>query len=344
MKSTFAAKLVALAFGASLALMNPAAAQTVEEFYKGKNVTLVVSAAPGGAADFFARAFAEYFGKHMPGQPSVVVMNLPGAGGMVAAAQLQNTEPKDGTVIALLQRNNLYQGLLNGDTTLFDPRQVDWLGSLNKEAYTVVAMADAPAKTTDDIFKNEIILGATGFSNENRTLPEMMNRYFGTKFKIITGYEGNDEIALAMERGEVHGRLYTVNSLFSGTDAKWMQEGKINVLVQVGMKANPLLPDVPAIVDFTEDPDALALAKFMFLPLDAGRPFAVPKGVPEDRLAAIKTAFADAAADPDFIAHMKSLDSALDPITGEDINGIIDTLYNTPEGVLNEARALLKAE
>lgn len=344
MKLGNAVRRLGLALALTLAFGSTTMAQSVEDFYRGKSLTLVVSAVPGGAADFFAREFASYFGKHLPGQPSVVVMNLPGAGGMVAAAQLQNSQPRDGTVIALLQRNNLYQGLLNGDQSLFDPREVEWLGSLNKESYTIVAMKDAPAKNAEEIFTNEIILGATGFSNENRTLPAMLNKYFGTRFNIIAGYQGNDEIALAMERGEVDGRLYTVNSLFSGTDARWMQEGRINVLIQVASKPNSLLPDVPAIVDFTDDPEALALADFMFLPLDAGRPFAAPRGVPEDRLAALRAAFAEAAADPEFVAKMQQLDSALDPISGEDINAIIDTLYNTPEDVLGAARELLQAE
>ncbi|MBZ9653742.1 Bug family tripartite tricarboxylate transporter substrate binding protein [Phyllobacterium lublinensis] len=318
-----------------------ASAQTVEEFYKANTVTLVVSAAPGGAADFFAREFLPYLSKYIPGQPKIIVENQPGAGGMVTALQLQSTRPRDGTVIALLQRNNMYLPLVSEENKAFDPRQIKWLGSLNKENYTVAAWDSAPVKKAEDLFTTTLKIGSTSFANENRTFPAMLNQYFGTKFDIVTGYEGSEAIGLAMERGEVQGRMLTVNNLTAGNEAGWVKEGKLHVIVQVGVEKSPAFPDVPNITEFSKDPEVLALANFMFAPLNAGRPFAVPPGIPEDRLAALRKAFDEAAADPDFLAAMKKMNSSVEPITGQEVEAIIASLYATPESVVAKVKALM---
>lgn len=335
-----AAKLIGLT-GLLMGLSTAAFAQTPEEFYKGKTVTMVISAAPGGASDFFGRQFASYLGKHIPGQPQVIVTNMPGASGMTAALSLQSNQPKDGTVIALLQRNNFYLPLVSEQNKAFDPKGVSWIGSLNKENYTLIAWENAPAKTPADIFTTPMTVGATSFANENRTFPAMMNEYFGTKFEIIPGYEGNEAVGLAMERGEVQARMQTVNSLTSGSEAAWYKDGKVRVLMQVALEKSPLLPDVPLITDYSKDPDVLAMANFMLAPLKAGRPFAVPPGVPEDRVAALRAAFDAAAADPAFLEEMKKANSDVDPITGQDVEAIIDSLYATPAPVLDNVKKLL---
>jgi len=330
-----------MALGLALAAAGPAAAQTVEEFYAGNTVTLIISAAPGGASDFFGRQFAPFLARHIPGQPQVIVENLPGASGMTAALQLQDNAPRDGTVIALLQRNNFYLPLVLEENAAFDPQAVSWIGSLNKENYTVIAWQDAPVETADDLFTTPITIGATSFANENRTFPAMMNEYFGTQFQIIAGYEGNEEVGLAMERGEVQGRMQTVNSLLAGSEAAWLQEGQIKVLMQVAAEPSPDFPDVPMITDFSDDPEVLALADFFLKPLVAGRPFAVPPEVPEDRVEALRAAFDAAAADPEFLAVMEESNSLVEPITGAEIEAIIDDLYATPPEVLEKVTALL---
>src|SRR5262245_27822994 len=167
-------------------------AQNVETFYRGKTVTLIVSAAPGGGADLYARAFAKYFSRHLPGQPNVVITNLPGAGGLTAAVQLQSNEARDGTVVAVLQRNNLYLPLVSTQPIAFDPRAVNWIGSLNKETYALAAWENAPVKTIDDLFTQPLTIGSTSFNNENRTFPAIINEYLGGKMNIIPGYVGND--------------------------------------------------------------------------------------------------------------------------------------------------------
>jgi tripartite-type tricarboxylate transporter receptor subunit TctC len=316
-------------------------AQTPEEFYEGKTLTLVISAAPGGASDFFARAFADYFSKHIPGQPQVVVTNQPGGGGIVAASQLQRSQPRDGTVIALLQKNNLYRPLVEGMEDQADPREVSWIGSLNKDVYYIFAWEGTPVQTADEMFTKTMSLGATGFANENRTLPAMMNEYMGTKFDIIPGYQGSDEVGLAMERGEVDGKVGTLGNLMSGSEAAYLHDDKIKILVQLGLTTHPAFPDVPNLTTYIKDPDVLALAKFMIQPFDVGRPLAAPKGLPEDRLATLRAAFDATTADPEFIAHMKKLNSDIDPVSGVEIERIIGDIYATPEPILAKARKLL---
>lgn len=321
-----------------------AQAQSPADFYKGKTVTLIVSAAPGGGADLYARAFTRYFSKYLPGNPNVIINNLPGAGGLTAAAQLQNSEARDGTVIAMLQRNNLYLPLVSEDNVGFDPRKVSWLGSLNKETYALATWQNAPVKKIDDLFTQPLTIGSTSFNNENRTFPAIINEYLGGKMDIVAGYKGNDEIALAMERGEVQGRFLTVTSLMSGNDASWLKDGKINVIAQMGVERNAAIPDVPLILDYAKDPKAKALFNFMFLPLQTGRPFAAPPEVPADRLEALRKAFTDAASDPEFKADLVKQNATVELVDGKQTEEIVNTLYATSPEVINSVKALLKPQ
>lgn len=336
---TFTAAIVVVA--SSVLLAGTGLAQTPAEFYKGKTVTLVVSAAPGGGADLYARAFVKYFSKHMPGQPNVVITNLAGAGGLTAAAQLQNSSVRDGTVFAMLQRNNLYLPMVSTQPIAFDPRQVNWVGSLNKETYALVAWQNAPVKTIDDLFTKPLIVGSTSFNNENRTFPAIVNQYLGGKMNIIPGYAGNDEIALAMERGEVQGRFVTTTSLLGGNDANWLRDGKINVIAQMAVVASPAIPKAPMLLDLVKDPAAKSLFEFMLLPLEAGRPFAAPPNVPADRLAALREAFVAAASDAEFKAELAKQSATVEMIDGLAVKAIVDKLYATPAPVLALAKALL---
>lgn len=336
--------LMALAVTAAMTWQVSAQAQTVEEFYKGNTITMIVSAPAGTLSDFLARQFADFYSANIPGQPAIVVMNVAGAGGMVAAAQLQFNQPNDGTVIGFLQRNNLYLPLIENNHERFDPRELNWLGSLDQVLYTIVATADSPVQTAADMFTTPMIIGATGFANENRTLPAMMNEYMGTKFDIVHGYTGREEVYLAMERGEADGWLPTVDGLLSGEPAQQIASGDLKVLMQLGWDSHPAFPDVPNFSDYVTDPSAKALIDFFILPFKAGRPLAVPGGVPEDRLVALREAVETTVNDPAFIAHMAEQDSAVDPVSGTGIEDVIAALYATPEPVLDGARKFLLPE
>lgn len=265
---------------------------------------------------------------------------MPGASGITAALLLQQRGPFDGSTIALLQRNNFYAPLLDKTLSL-RPRSLNWLGSLNQEFYAVVARAGAPVKSWEDLLTTKPILGATSFGNENRTFAALMNDFMGTKFEIVTGYAGNSEIDIALERGEVQSRMQTVNSLTAGPEAEALVAGRIRLIAQIGMSNAPQFPDLKNMMDLAVNDEARAVASFLLAPLAAGRPFAAPPGVPADRVAALRVAFDAAAADPEFLAEMKKRNSSIEAITGAEVQTIVEGLWKAPDPVLAKVRTLL---
>jgi len=330
---------IALALGAAV-LPTLAAAQSVEEFYKGKTLKFNVAAAVGGGADLYARVVVRHLGKHIPGNPGFVVQNLPGAGGIVVAQQMQNAAPGDGTTIALLQRNNLLEPFLAERDVGFDPRKVTWVGSLNKDTYLIFSWDSSGIATFEDVRKRELILGNTGGGNENVTFPLMLNQMLGTKFKLVRGYKGSDELALAIQRGEVQGRAITWTTL-RGDHADWLKEKKVNLLVQLAVKRNPDLPDLPSAIEFVQSPDDRALFELMFSTLDAGRPFAISAGTPPDRVAAIRNAFKALAADKDFVEELRSKGGSVEFMSGEEMEQLLVNIYKTPPALVERARKLV---
>lgn len=328
----------------TIAAAHSVAAQDAEAFYKGKNVTFTVSAPAGTLTDVVARQFAPFFTKYMAGNPQVIVQNVAGAGGMLAAAQLQTGAPDDGTTLGFLQRNNLYVPLVEDNHSAFDPRKVEWVGSLEKVAYSIVTTEASEADTVQDLFDKKVFLGATGYSNENRTIPAILNDKIGTKFDIIHGYSGRGEVYLAMERGEVDGWASTVAGLAMGDTKLQIDKGQLKVLMHLGWESHPAFPDVPNLSSYVSDPRDRSLMDFFILPLDVGRPIAVPAGVPADRISALSAAIEKAAADPDFIAVMESQGYLVDHVDGPSLRAIIDRLYATPDDVLNEVRTLMQAK
>jgi tripartite-type tricarboxylate transporter receptor subunit TctC len=322
----------------------PARADAVEDFYKGKSVTFLVSAPAGSLTDFVARNFADHFKSHMAGHPNVVVLNLPGAGGMMAAAQLQLKEVKDGTVIGFLQRNNLYVPLVEGPKSGFDPRELQWLGSLEKVAYAMVAMNNSEVKTTADLFNKPLILGATGYSNENRTLPAMLNDMIGTKFKIIHGYDARGEVYLAMERGEVDGWASTVAGLTIPDTKQMLDQGRLKVLLHLGFESPAPFDKVPNLSSYLKTPEDKELYSFFTRSMVAGRPIGVPKGVPADRLAALRKAFDESAADPDFLSAMKAKDYPVEAVNGAAVEQVVKDLYATSDATMVKVRAIMTAK
>lgn len=336
--------LSGIAMAAAALIGGPSFGQSVEEFYKGKSLTLLVSAPAGSLTDIAARQFAPHYGRNIPGQPDVVVLNVAGAGGMVAAASLQSKQPADGSVIAFLQRNNLYVPLLDSSQNSFDPREVNWLGSLDKVYYCIVAMPRSGVETTEDLFAKELVIGATGFANENRTLPALLNEQIGTRMNIIPGYSDRGEVYLAMARGEVDGWASTIDGLQTGEPARMLEDGTMRVLLHLDWESHPSFPDVPNLSAYVTDPAARSLLDFFLLPFQAGRPLAAPKDVPQDRIDALRAAFDATVTNPEFLAELAAQNLAVDPITGARIAAIVETLYATPEAQLEAARKLLKQE
>jgi len=338
----------AFALGVALATWAPAwsaNAQTPEEFYQDKTVTVVISAAAGTASDTVGRMFVDHLARHFPGSPNLVVVNKPGAGGMAAASELMLSEAKDGTVIALLQRNNFYIPLIMGRESQFDPRKVRWVGSINGEEYpnNILAIDTSPVQSAEEIFEKPMVIGATGFSHENRSIPAMLNKYLGAQFSIIPGYEGRGEVYLAMERGEVDGWMQGFNTLrTSSGGGDWVQAGRAKPIIVIGSERHPDWPDVPAITEFVDNDEQRAVVDFFLTPLRAGRPFAVPGEVPNDRVEAIRAAFVDTFNDPQAMEQLSvALEGNVTLIDAHVLEGLVEIIYHAPEAVVEGAREIL---
>jgi tripartite-type tricarboxylate transporter receptor subunit TctC len=313
-------------------------AQSVEDFYRGRSLRMTVAAAPGGGADLYARVVVRHLGRHIPGNPSIVVQHTPGAAGLLAARQLQGSAPGDGSVIALLQRNNLLEPLLAERDVGFDPRKVTWVGSLSKDTYLIFSWHTSGVRTIEDAMQRELILGNTGGGNENVMFPLLLNQTLGTKFKLVRGYKGGGDLALAIQRGEVQGRAITWTTL-RADHPDWVRDKKINVIV-LALKRSQDLPDVPAAVEYLKDEKDRRLYQLLFATFEAGRPFAVASGTPPDRVAALRNAFAELARDREFLRELALRGGSMEYMSGEEIEQLIPSIYATPRDIIDRARAL----
>jgi len=260
----------------------------------------------------------------------------------LAAGILQNTAPKDGSTIGFLQRNNLLEPVLAERDSGFDPRRVAWLGSLSRDTYVIFAWHTSGIRNIQDAMARELILGNTAGGNENVTYPLMLNQLAGTRFKLVRGYKGSDEVALAIERGEVQGRAITWTTL--GADhAQWLVEKKVNVLIQLTTRKHPDLLDIPLALDIARSDQDRRLFELMMSPLEAGRPFAVPLGTPTDRIAALRAAFEAVAKDASFQAEVKARGGSVELMPGTAIQALVDQLYQTPNELIARARGVSPA-
>jgi tripartite-type tricarboxylate transporter receptor subunit TctC len=317
-----------------------AQAQSVEDFYRGRSVRLTVAAAVAGGADLYARVLARHLGKHIPGNPTFIVQNTPGAAGLLVARQLQGSAPGDGSVVAFLQRNNLIEPLLSDRDVGFDPRKVTWIGSLNRDTYLIFSWHTSGIRTIEDAMQKELILGNTGGGNENVTFPLLLNQTIGTKFKLVRGYKGNGDLTIAIERSEIQGRAITWTTL-RGDHPDWLNEKKVNVIVQLALKRNPDLPEVPSAMEYIKDEKDRRLYQLLFAALEAGRPFAIAKGTPPDRVVALRKAFAELSQDGEFLSELQQRGGSVEYMPGEEVEQLISSIYATPRDVIDRARALV---
>src|SRR5262245_48788393 len=313
---------VAASLAVCLLLPAPLAAQSPAEFYAGKQVVLIVGATPGGGYDTQGRFVARHLGRRLPGNPTIVVQNMPAAGSLAATNHIANTAPKDGTVIALVQRGMLLIRHWSPDQVRFEVGKLNWIGSINREVAVAAAWHTAPHKRGQDLFDKELITGATtGIDPE--TTPRLLNALIGTKFKIITGYPGTTEIVLAMERGEVQGIGDWSWSSLKTARPTWIKERKITVLLQAALQRDPELPDVPFALDFVRNDADRKVMELYLTQKTAARPLIAPPGVPADRVAALREAFASLAQDAEFIADAQRSGLDIAPVSGAEVDKVV---------------------
>ena len=326
---------------AALALC-PGAALPQQAFYSGKQITMVVSSAPGGGYDAIGRTVARHLSNHIPGGPPVIVQNIGGVGGIIAANQLFNIAPRDGSTIAQLQNTVPFEPLFGNKQVRYDPTKFHLLGSPSKETALFIVLHESPIKTLDDAKRREVILAATGASGTPAFYTRLLVDIFGLKVKLISGYPGQNEQFLAMERGENEGGASTFWSSLKTIRPDWIADKKVRLLLQYGLEPNPELTDVPFALDLLKDrPADYKLMEVASAPLALGRPFATPPGVPADRVALLRKAFLDTFADANFLADCAKQGLECDqPSTGEQLQKIIDDAYAAPQSIIDRLRAI----
>jgi tripartite-type tricarboxylate transporter receptor subunit TctC len=320
----------------------PTRADAVSDFYTGRTISIMVGFGPGGGYDIYARLLARHFGAHMPGRPNVIVQNMPGAAGLGLANSLYNVLPKDGTVFGTFNRTIPLEPLLDGSRAQFDPLAFNWLGSPSSEVSACVAWHSARAKSLDDLKTTEMLMAGTGPAADATMYPKVFGNILGLKFKVVSGYQGAADSILAMERGEVDGFCPWGWSSMMSTRPDWLMSGKINVLMQLGIRKDPAHPDVPLILDLAKTPADRQALELMVSPLLFARPFAAPPQIPGDRAQALRAAFKATIEDPAFVEDAKKNKLDIEYVSDTEILTLLRRIYATPKDVVERVKASLK--
>ena len=330
----------AFAFVASVALVADAGAQA--PFYQGKQIVMVIASGPGGGYDTYARALARHLADHIPGKPSIVPKNAPGAGGLIAANTLYNATQADGLTFAAFTNGSAMDPLFGEKAARFDARKFGWMGSIGKLENICLTRKGSPITTIEQAKMREVAVSASGATGNSAIMPKIVNEFLGTKFKVIGGYEEGSGVTLALERGEVDGVCGLSYSTLKATHPDWFRDKKINIILQIGLEKLRDLPDVPNAIDLVSDSNAKKVLELILIRQEMGRPFALPPGVPADRVSILRKAFDDTLKDPAFIAEAAKMQLELDPLTGSQIDKLLNDAYSAPKDIVARAAKLAK--
>jgi tripartite-type tricarboxylate transporter receptor subunit TctC len=330
-------------FAATLALLlaGPAHAQSEADFYKGKNVDLYIGYSAGGGYDVYGRIVARHLGKHLPGKPNVVAKNMEGAGSLRLANWLAKIAPKDGTAIGIISRSSAFDPLFGYPGAQFTGPDINWIGSANNEVSVCVATAESGVSTIKEARTKELVMGASGPNDDTGQFPKVINGLLGTKFKVVTGYPGGNDVVLAMQRGEVHGRCGWSWSSLVATHKDMLDSKKIHVLLQTALDKHSDLPNVPVITELAENDEQRQLIRVFFARQVMGRPFLAPPNMPPERLATLRKAFMDTMKDPEFLAEAAKAKLEITPVSGEEVQRLVEDIYKTPPEVAKKAASLV---
>ena len=324
-----------------------AAAQSVEDFYRGKTITIYVGTGMGaGAVSAYPMALAPVIKKYIPGNPNVVVSHMPGAGGIKAASFIESIGPQDGTAWGFITRGFMLAPLLKLPQANFQPARFNWIGSPSRTvSIGAVWNASTPVRSVQDAMQREVVVGATSIAQDTGIFPRALNRVLGTRFKIVTGYASLGAVDIAMERGEVQGKIgSTWKSLNSGPSAHWVKDGIVSVIVQLGVKKSPDIPaDVPLALDLATSPEDRQVLEVLCAPSATGYPSFMGPGVPKERVEAIRIAYTAAMKDPEFVDAVIKGGLDIDPIGADELTEVVRGIYALPEAAVIRARELLPA-
>ena len=334
---------------AAVLVCGTAAAESIEDFYRGKTFNLYSGTGENstGSVVQYARTIAQTIGRHIPGNPTVVYRSMPGAGGIKAANFVYGIGPQDGTVYGYISRGFIIQPLLGNSAVQFDPTKFKWIGSTATEVSVgAYWTAGTDARTIYDAMKKEIVLGGTAPSQDTGLYPVVIDRLIGTKFKVITGYKSSSEVDLAMQKGEVQGKIgWTWGNLNSGTTVDWVKNRTVTVFIQMGLEKSPKIPaDVPLLLDLAKSTEDAQLMRLIFGTTATGYPSFMGPKVPDERVEAVRQAFRDTMKDPEFRRAMAQQKLEIDPIEGEDVGNMVKKIFDVPPSVIARARELMPPE
>jgi tripartite-type tricarboxylate transporter receptor subunit TctC len=325
-----------------------AGAETIADFYKGKTVAIYVGFGPGGGYDAYGQLLAMHIGRHIPGQPTVIVKHMPGAGSLALANYLYNVAPADGTAFGIMAAGVAFSPLIGSPqekaSAKYDPAKFGWLGSLEKFTAIGIAWHTSGFKTLEDAKKKELRYGSTGPASGAEGYATLLNELLGTKNKAIRGYRGSNEITLAMEKGEVDGFYGWCWTCMKADRPHYITEKKVNVLVQLGLEPEPEMAGVPSALDLVKDPKDNQVVRLVLANLAMSRPFAAPPAMPAERLKALRQAFVDTAEDPVFLAAAKKAGRDINLFKGEQIEALLRESYARPQDIVQRASEVSSAK
>ena len=307
-----------------------AVADEIADFYKGKQIRHIIGSGSGGAYDTYSRMVGRYITNHIPGNPTIVPQSMPGGGSRKAASWIYNAAPKDGSVLGTVSQNIPVDQALEEQKTEFDASKFNWIGTPTTNNHILIVWHTSGVGTIEDAMKKEITVGGSGGNSPSVLIPKLANMYIGTKFKIISGYRGGEDVMLAIERQEVDGRGAMSWQSLRNNNAEWVKDKKVSVILQAGVKKEIELPDVPLLSDLAKSEDNRAILTFLSATVAFGRPILTTPGVPAERLAALRRAFDATMRDAEFLAEAKKRNMDVNPTSGEDLQALAANVANTP--------------
>jgi tripartite-type tricarboxylate transporter receptor subunit TctC len=330
-----AATAVAAAFSSANASQSEAA-----DFYKGKTVQVLIGYGAGGGYDTYGRTLARHLGKHIPGNPTVIVKNVPGAGSLVLMNQIANSLPSDGTLIGVVNSGMPFEPLFGNDKAKFDVSSLNWLGSLASEVTVGVATKKSGISSWDDLKTKKMTVGATGAGSNTNFIPRVLSDTFDLNMQVIPGYTSSNDIILAMSRGEVEGMGSRFMSSLKSSTPQWLEkDSDVNILYQLGGRnKHPDLPNVPKVSDLAKTDKQRQIVNLLSARLVVGRPLVAPPGVPAERHAVLEKAIADTVADPEFLADAKKQSLDIDYMSGQEMKEFFREVYQTPKEVVEQVQ------
>ena len=333
------------ALAAFVSLTGAAQAQSGGDFYKGKDLTILVGSGAGGGYDTTARILIRHIGKYIPGNPTFLVQNMPGAAGVAAMNHVVNNTPKDGLTIGISQSGTSFEPLFHqlspgGNTAKFDGTKLNWIGSVEEAIYFFAFWNSSPVHTFDDLLKQEAVVGATSANSDEGLFSTLLNNMFHTKLKLITGYKSAGEVRLAVERGELQGNLNTYSSLMNGQPT-WITEKKVRIPIQLTLTPFAPLGNVPMALDILKSEEDKRVLEVILAKSKLARPFVMADGVPAERVAIIRKAFVEVTKDPEFVAEANKTGINVNPVLADEVQKTVARVYATPEALLQRVRQMV---